>query len=64
MNDMNEYSTIDRNEVQGVRDNIAEYVAFSNQQFAAENDFVKYQLAGTFTLLGYLTIHASNSLCI
>lgn len=43
-----------RNEVQGVRDNIAEYVAFSNQQFAAENDFVKYQLAGTFTLLGCL----------
>ena len=39
-------------EVQQVRDNIDEYIIISNKQFAAENDFVKYQLAGTFTLIG------------
>jgi hypothetical protein len=38
-------------------------VAFTNKQFAAEDDFVKYQLAGTFTILGciisgyHLTAH-------
>lgn len=41
-------------EVAGVKANIDEYVAVTNKQFAAENDFVKYQLAGTFTLLGCL----------
>ena len=33
-------------QVSDVQDSINEYVAFSNKQFAAENDFVKYQLAG------------------
>ncbi len=33
-------------EVESVRENIRQYVAITNQQFAAENDFVKYQLAG------------------
>ena len=32
-----------------MRENIDEYIAISNKQFAAENDFVKYQLAGTTT---------------
>ena len=41
-------------EVQGVKDNINQYVIITNKQFAAENDFVKYQLAGTFTLLACL----------
>lgn len=38
-------AAIDR-EVQSVRDNIDQYVSVTNKQFAAENDFVKYQLAG------------------
>lgn len=33
-------------EVETVRDSIQQYVVVTNQQFAAENDFVKYQLAG------------------
>ena len=41
-------------EVQVVQENIEQYVAVTNKQFAAEDDFVKYQLAGTFTLLGCL----------
>ena len=43
-----------QNEVKTVKDNIEQYVAITNKQFAAENDFVKYQLAGTFTLLACL----------
>ena len=43
-----------QNDVRSVKDNIEQYVAITNKQFAAENDFVKYQLAGTFTLLGCL----------
>eukprot|EP01032_Pedospumella_encystans_P017092 gene17092-19485_t len=43
-----------REEVQGVQAKIEQYVIVTNKQFAAENDFVKYQLAGTFTLLGCL----------
>jgi hypothetical protein len=35
-------------EVEAVRQNIAQYVAVTDKQFAAENDFVKYQLAGTY----------------
>jgi hypothetical protein len=35
-----------QSEVKEVRDNIAQYVLITNKQFAAENDFVKYQLAG------------------
>lgn len=42
------------NEVKMVQDNIEQYVAITNKQFAAEDDFVKYQLAGTFTMLGCL----------
>ena len=34
-------------EVDVVQRNIDQYVAFANKKFAAENDFVKYQLAGT-----------------
>jgi hypothetical protein len=37
-----------QDEVAEVRDHIESYVAVTNKQFAAENDFVKYQLAGTF----------------
>lgn len=33
-------------EVATVQDDIAQYVAVTNKKFAAENDFVKYQLAG------------------
>lgn len=33
-------------EVKDIKDNIDQYVAVTNKQFAAENDFVKYQLAG------------------
>ncbi len=43
-----------KDEIKIVRENIDEYVAITNKQFAAENDFVKYQLAGTFTLIGCL----------
>ncbi len=35
-------------EVAEVRDHIEAYVAVTTKQFAAENDFVKYQLAGLF----------------
>lgn len=41
-------------EVKDIQTKINAYVSFSNKQFAAENDFVKYQLAGTFTLLACL----------
>eukprot|EP00981_Chlorochromonas_danica_P002250 scaffold437_cov168-Ochromonas_danica.AAC.67 len=41
-------------EVDVVQANIEQYVAITNKQFAAENDFVKYQVAGTFTLLSVL----------
>ena len=41
-------------EVQAVQAAIEDYVAFTNKKFASENDFVRYQLAGTFTLLGVL----------
>jgi hypothetical protein len=34
-------------EVSKVQNNIKQYVAVTNKQFAAENDFVRYQLAGT-----------------
>ena len=53
-------------EVQDVKDTMDAYVAVANHQFAAENDFVKYQLAGTFTLIGclisfwHLTGHLRN----
>lgn len=41
-------------EVETVKKNIDQYIIITNKQFAAENDFVKYQLAGTFTLLACL----------
>lgn len=33
-------------EVNVVQANIEQYVAITNKQFAAENDFVRYQIAG------------------
>ena len=41
-------------EVENIQSDISAYVAFADKQFAAENDFVKYQLAGTFTLIACL----------
>ena len=41
-------------EVQGVKENIEMYVATTNKQFAAENDFVKYQLAGQSILRSFV----------
>lgn len=41
-------------EVSNVKQDIHQYVEATDKQFARENDFVKYQLAGTFTLLGCL----------
>ena len=41
-------------EVKHVEDYVEAYVAATNDQFAAENDFVKFQLAGTLTLIGCL----------
>ena len=38
-------------EVSSVRMNIAQYVTITNQQFASENDFVKYQLAGVYVCM-------------
>lgn len=46
--------SIIKEDVKTVRSNIDQYVAVTNQRFAAENDFVKYQLAGLFTLLSCL----------
>lgn len=43
-----------RHQVASVKDDVASYVADTNTKFAAENDFLKYQLAGTFTLLAVL----------
>jgi predicted nucleic acid-binding Zn-ribbon protein len=43
---VDEARTAIHQEVQTVRDNIDQYVSVTNKQFAAENDFVKYQLAG------------------
>ena len=36
------------NEVKSVEDTIEQYVIVTNDKFAAENDFVKYQLAGKY----------------
>lgn len=41
-------------EVDEVKNTINEYVAITNKEFAAQNDFVRYQLAGTFALLSCL----------
>lgn len=41
-------------EVQGVQTKIEQYVIVTNKQFAAENDFVKYQLAGVHCVLLYV----------
>jgi hypothetical protein len=55
-----------RSEVNVVQASIEQYVAITNKQFAAENDFVKYQIAGTFTLLStliflaHITSHARH----
>jgi hypothetical protein len=38
-------------EVENVRETIQNYVLATNDKFAAENDFVKYQLAGTYFCL-------------
>jgi hypothetical protein len=53
-------------EVKTVRENVDQYVSVTNNQFRAENDFVKYQLAGTFTLIAclisfwHITSHLRN----
>ncbi len=49
-------------EVKHVEDYVEAYVEATNDQFAAENDFVKFQLAGTLTLIGCLISgsHISN----
>ena len=41
-------------DVEMLQANVDAYVEITNKQFAQENDFVKYQLAGTFTLLSCL----------
>lgn len=41
-------------QVLGVKEEIQQYVAVTNKQFAAENDFVIHQLSGIFMLLGCL----------
>jgi hypothetical protein len=38
-------------EVENVRETIQNYVLATNDKFAAENDFVKYQLAGAYFCL-------------
>jgi hypothetical protein len=40
-------------EVTAVHESMDQYIIFSNNQFAAENDFVKYQLAGKSSLLSH-----------
>ena len=37
-----------------LQENVDKYVDVTNKQFAQEDDFVRFQLAGTFTLLGSL----------
>lgn len=44
-------------EVEAVQASIEEYVAFTDRKFASENDFVRYQLAGT---LHYIMILLNN----
>lgn len=41
-------------EVSMVQQNVDKYVDITNKQFAQEDDFVRFQLAGTFTMLGSL----------
>ena len=41
-------------DVQILQENVDKYVDITNKQFAQEDDFVRFQLAGTFTLLGSL----------
>ena len=41
-------------QVEEVRDDMAIYIRVTNQQLSAESDFVKYEIAGTFTLLACL----------
>lgn len=52
-------------EVSSVKSDIEQYVAVTNKQFAAENDFVKYQLAGKlknkhFSLLQIIRLLSVN----
>lgn len=48
---MNEASTTIHDEVETVKQSVEEYVTITNEQFAKENDFVKYQLAGKNLML-------------
>lgn len=41
-------------DVNMLQENVEKYVTLTNKQFEQEDDFVKYQLAGTFTLLACL----------
>ena len=43
---MEEASATIHDEVETVKESVEEYVTITNEQFAKENDFVKYQLAG------------------
>jgi hypothetical protein len=51
---VNTAQTTINEDVSRVKENIAQYILFTNQQFAAENAFVTYELAGLFTLLSCL----------
>ena len=46
---MHEASATIHGEVETVKESVEEYVNITNEQFAKENDFVKYQLAGKMT---------------
>jgi hypothetical protein len=43
-----------KDQVAEVRDDMAIYISVTNQQLSAESDFIKYEIAGTFTLLACL----------
>lgn len=41
-------------QVKEVREDMAVYISVTNEHLSAESDFIKYQIAGTFTLLACL----------
>ena len=53
-------------QVEMVKNDVNNYVVYTNNQFSQENNFLIYQLAGTFTLLGslismwHMTSHLRN----
>lgn len=52
---MVEAKQVIKSEVDNVKKSMDVYISVTNQKLSAESDFIKYEIAGTFTLLGCMT---------